>query len=165
MPFGQVTAPATFSRLMRKSLNGMHNIDNFIEDIIIFTPDLDQHLEVLRELFLRLRDANLTAKPSKCSLCYSSLECLGHIVGEDRLKPNPEKVRGIEEASRPETKRQLRSFLGLVSLYRKFVPNFSAIALPLIDLTKKGAPNKVNWEKPQENAFNSIKQILMHSPV
>ena len=97
----------------------MQNIDNFIDDIIIFTPDLDQHLEVLRELFLRLRGANLTAKPSKCSLGYSSLECLGHIVGEDRLKPNPENVRAIQEASRPETKRHLRSFSWTGKLLQK----------------------------------------------
>ena len=75
MPYELVTAPATFSRLMHKLLNGRKYIDNFIDDIIIFPPDLDQHLEVLPELFLRLRDASWTAKPSKCSLCYSSLEC------------------------------------------------------------------------------------------
>ncbi|XP_061190531.1 uncharacterized protein LOC133198457 [Saccostrea echinata] len=92
MPFGLVTAPATFSRLMRKLLYGMQNIDNFIDDVIIFTLDLDQHLKILEELFNKLRDANLTAKPSKCSIGYSSLECLGHIVGEDRLKPHPEKT-------------------------------------------------------------------------
>ena len=87
-------------------------------------------------------------------------------MDEGKLKqPNPEKVEAIQKISRQETKRQLRSFLGLVSFYRKFVPHFSAIALPLRDLTKKGAPNKINWEKPQENAFNSLKCILIHSSV
>ena len=104
---------------MRKLLNGMQNIDNFIDDIIIFTPDLDQHLEVLRELLLKLRDANLTTKQSKCSLCYSSLECLRQILGEDRLKTIPDKVRAIQEASRPETKRHLRSFSWTGKLLQK----------------------------------------------
>ncbi|XP_062599575.1 uncharacterized protein LOC134261133 [Saccostrea cucullata] len=165
MPFGLVTAPATFSRLMRKLLYGMSNIDNFIDDIIVFTEDLDQHLEVLHELFTRLRNANLTAKPSKCAVGYKSLECLGHIVGENQLKPNPDKVRAIQEAPAPNTKRQLRSFLGLLSFYRKFIPNFSSVALPLTDLTKKGSPNKIIWNQPQEKSFQSLKAMLLKSPI
>ncbi|XP_062599512.1 uncharacterized protein LOC134261046 [Saccostrea cucullata] len=165
MPFGLVTAPATFSRLMRKLLYGMSNIDNFIDDIIVFTEDLDQHLEVLHELFTRLRNANLTAKPSKCAVGYKSLECLGHIVGENQLKPNPDKVRAIQEAPAPSTKRQLRSFLGLLSFYRKFIPNFSSVALPLTDLTKKGSPNKIIWNQPQEKSFQTLKAMLLKSPI
>ena len=127
---------------MRKLLNGMQNIDNFIDDIIIFTPDLDQHLEVLRELLLKLRDANLTTKQSKCSLCYSSLECLRQIVGEDRLKTNPDKVRAIQEASRQETKRHLRSVLGLVSFYRKFVTVITTNRSDKVRCAKQGKLGK-----------------------
>ena len=78
MPFGLVTAPATFSRLMRRVLSDMDNVDNFIDDIIVYTMTFEQHLKVLRELFQRLRDAGLTAKPSKCLIAYSSLNCLWH---------------------------------------------------------------------------------------
>lgn len=76
MPFGLVTAPASFSRLMRKLLKDMENIDNFIDDIIVFTVTVENHLQVVRELLERLRGANLTASPSKCSIGYASLECL-----------------------------------------------------------------------------------------
>jgi hypothetical protein len=120
MPFGLVMAPATFSRLMRKLLHGMQNTDNFIDDIIIFSMDLQKHLDVLGELLSRLRDANLTAKPSKCSIAYNSIECLGHIIGENFLKPHPEKVRVIKEVTRPETKHQLRSFLGQLGFYSSY---------------------------------------------
>ena len=137
MPFGLVTAPATFSRLMRNLLQGMENIDNFIDDVLIYSQSFTEHVSVLHELLTRLRSANLTAKPSKCSVGYKQIECLGHIVGNESISPNPDKVEVIQTAIRPGTKKQLRSFLGLVGFYRKFVPNFSLVALPLTDLTKE----------------------------
>lgn len=165
MPFGLVTAPASFSRLMRLVLKDMENIDNFIDDIIIFTMTFVEHLNVLRELLIRLRNAHLTAKPGKCSIAYDSLECLGHFVGDDKLKPHPDKVRAIEEAPRPITKKQVRSFLGLVGFYRKFIPNFACIAVPLTDLTKKGQPNKVIWERSHEHAFGTLRNALIKFPI
>ena len=165
MPFGLVTAPASFSRLMRKLLKDMENIDNFIDDIIIFTVSFNQHLQVLHELLKRLRGANLTARPSKCSIGYGSLECLGHFIGDDKLKPHPDKVEAIQNASRPVTKKQVRSFLSLVGFYRKFIPNFACVALPLTDLTKKGQPNTVIWQNVHEHAFQALKHALVKFPI
>lgn len=165
MPFGLVTASASFSRLMRKLLSDMENVDNFIDDIIIFTVTFQQHIEVLRDIFERLRNANLTAKPSKCALAYDSIECLGHFIGDDRLKPHPSKVKAIKEAPRPSSKKQVRSFLGLVGFYRKFIPNFSVLALPLTDLTKKGEPNVVQWGCAQENSFQALRNALIKFPI
>jgi hypothetical protein len=165
MPFGLVTAPATFSRLMRKVLHGLENVGNFIDDILIYTRTLDHHFVVFKEVLRRLREASLTAKPSKCSIAYSSLNCLGHIVGDEQLKPDSEKVTVIKQAPRPITKKQLRSFLGLVGFYRKFVPNFAYIALPLTDLTKKGSPTKIAWDQCHELAFQTLKSALTHCPI
>lgn len=95
MPFGLVNAPAVFSRLMRKLLESMENIDNFIDDILIFTMTWPEHIDVLVELFKRLRRAGLTAKPTKCFIGYESLECLGHMIGNDRLQPHPQKIKAI----------------------------------------------------------------------
>ncbi len=165
MPFGLVSAPATFSRLMRKLLKGMTNIDNFLDDILIFTMTWIHHMQVLRELMTRLKAANLTAKPGKCFIGFGSLECLGHVVGEERLRPHPDKVQAIVQAERPKTKKQVKSFLGLIGFYRKFVPNFSHIAVPLTDLTKKGSANMVAWGDAQQNAFETLKQSLTVSPI
>ena len=165
MPFGLVTASATFSRLMRLLLQGMENVENFIDDILIYTQTFDHHIRVLNELLSRLRNANLTAKPSKCSILYKEVECLGHTVGNEVLSPNSDKITAIQNASRPETKKQLRSFLGLVGFYRKFVPNFSLVAVPLTDMTRKGCPNKLAWSDAALNAFQSLKQALTSFPI
>ena len=165
MPFGLVNASASFSRLMRKLLHGMTSTDNFIDDIMLYSSSFSEHIALIRELLLRLRNSNLTAKPSKCFVAYESLECLGHIVGSEQLRPVPEKVQAIQNFSRPGTKKQVKSFLGLVGFYRKFIPNFSAIASPLSDLTKKGQPNKVIWNQAQENAFDTLRNALTSFPI
>ena len=102
---------------MRKLLDNMDNIDNFIDDILVFTMTWPEHVDVLYELFRRLRDAGLTAKPSKTFIGYRCLECLGHLLGNDRLQPNPEKVIAVENADRPSTKKQVKAFIGLVVFY------------------------------------------------
>jgi len=166
MPFGLVNAPATFCRLMRKVLKGMDNADSFVDDILLFTHTWEEHLSVLRELLTRLRSAQLTARPSKCSIGYTNIECLGHVISENtKLKPHPDKLEAVKNAPRPKTKKQLRSFLGLVGFYRKFVPNFAAVAVPLTDLTKKGLPNSISWGTSQEKAFNTLKGMLVRSPI
>lgn len=165
LPFGLVNSGASFVRCMRKVLEGLENVDNFVDDIILYTMTFDHHLEVLGNVLERLAIANLTAKPSKCHIGYHSLEVLGHIVGSDRLSPNPDKIEVIKNASRPKTKKQVRSFLGLAEFYRKFVKDFSRIASPLTDLTKKGCPNQVRWEECHENAFSTLKNALIQAPV
>lgn len=166
MPFGLVNAPATFCRLMRKVLRDLSNTDSFVDDILVYTETWEEHLVTLRKLMLRLRDANLTARPTKCSLGYKEIDCLGFTIGESsHIFPQQEKVESVRNAPRPTTKKQVRSFLGLTGFYRKFVPNFAAIAAPLSDLTKKGQPNKLIWEESQERAFRSLKESLVKGPI
>ncbi len=165
MPFGLVNAPASFSRIMRRMLRGTENTDSFIDDILIHTPTWEEHLMALEELFFRLRAAGLTAKPSKCDIAFHSLDFLGHVVGKGKLKPQPDKLQKIQDAKRPETKKELRSFLGLAGYYRRFIPNFAAIAVPLTDLTKKKEPNQVRWGESQETSFNTLKEKLTTSPI
>ena len=165
MPFGLVNAPASFSRVMRSVLRGIPCVDNFIDDILIHTKSWEEHMEVLGEVLRRLRKANLKAKPSKCFLGFETIEFLGHQVSQGCVKPNLDKIEAIVKAPRPQTKKQLRSFLGLAGYYRKFVPNFSAIAVPLTDRTKKKLPNIVQWEEPQELAFQTLKAALANAPI
>ena len=125
----------------------------------------ESHVNTLRALLLKLREASLTAKPSKCKLGYIHLPFLGHRVGRGMLSPDPGKVASIKECSAPTTKKQVRSFLGLVGYYRKFIPNFNTIASVLTDMTKKGAPCKVVWSPSADLAFKSLISALCKRPI
>ena len=160
MPFGCVNAPATFNRIMRRLLEGSQHLDNFLDDALAHTKDWDQHLFALRDFLTRVKKANLTLKPSKCSVGYTCIDFLGHQIGASSMQPKQDTVQKILEAPRPKTKKQLRSFLGLVGFYRQFIPNFAALAVPLTDLTRKGQPNELVWEQPQENAFNALRKSV-----
>ncbi|XP_052691254.1 uncharacterized protein LOC128169132 [Crassostrea angulata] len=165
MPFGLVNAPATFSRMMRKILQGMNGVENFIDDVIVFTDTFEEHLHILKTVFERLRDAGLAARPTKCFIGFDKIDCLGHMVGNKCLEPEQDKIDAVRNAPIPQTKKQVRAFLGLAGFYRKFIPNFSAIAIPLSDLTKKGQPNKVIWTESQQRAFDTLKHMLSERPI
>ena len=155
MPFGLVNTGATFCRLMRQVLANVPNVDSFVDDMWIFTESLCQVLD-------RLRSAKLTAKPSKCFIGYSSIECLGHNIVGQTVRPQEDKIQAIREATRPQTKCQTKSFLGFAGFYRGFIPSFSSLASPLTDLTKKDRPNSIkDWQDKHEKAF----QTLMSSPI
>ena len=167
MPFGLKTAGAIFSRMMRKLLLPlkMPEIDNFMDDILVATDSKERHLECLRALFSRLREVSLSARPTKCELGFKQLEYLGHVIGNGIIKPTGDKINKIRDTPRPTTKRQVRSFLGLAGFYRKFIPNFAEIALPLTDATKGKKPNQVQWTPEMEKAFCLLKEALSSKPV
>ena len=160
MAFGLINAGATFSRIMRKLLSGLKNVDNYIDVILIHTVTWEEHLEKLTEVLKRLRKANLTARPSKCFIGYENITFLGHIIGGGKIRPKPDKIEAVQRAKQPETKTQIRSFLGLAGFYQKFIPYFAAIASPMTDCSKKGQPNKVRWGDSEDRAFQTLRRSL-----
>jgi hypothetical protein len=165
MPFGLVNAPATFNRLMRKLLEKTRNLDSYLDDVLAHTGDWKQQIQAIRSFLERVREANLKLRPSKCSVGYGRVRFLGHLVGNREIKPNQETVDKLLKAPRPVNKKQLRSFLGLVGYFRRFIPNFAAIAVPLTDLTREGTPNELEWEQPQVQAYNALRESLIHPPI
>jgi hypothetical protein len=167
MPFGLKNAVAVFSRMMRSLLEplGRKDVHNFMDDILIATETWQEHLKALEAVFKRLDEANLSARPKKCFVGFEELSFLGHVVRKGEILPESDKVQRAAEAPIPKTKKDVRSFLGTVGYYRKFIPNFSAIALPLTDLTKKGASNIVEWTPECDKAFQSLKARLTSGPV
>ena len=166
MPFGMINSGATFVRMMDKVLEGFDEFaDSFIYDIGIFSDTWEFHVEHLRAVFQSLREAKLVAKPSKCFVVYGELEFLGHIAGSGNIKPVQDKVSTIRQFPVPVTKKQIRSFQGLIGFNRKFIPQFSDISVLLTDLTKKNVPNKVKWSDTTQKAFDKLKDCICSDPV
>jgi hypothetical protein len=165
MPFGLVNAPAVFSRMMRKLLQGLDDVMNYIDDILIYTETWEDHVKAVRQVLDRLRLAGLTAKPGKCFLAYANLEYLGHMVGNGELKPEESKVDKILNMARPQNKKQIRSFLGMIGYYRKFIPHFSTLAAPLTNMTRKGAPNQLEWTPSEVQSLENLKRSMATAPI
>ena len=165
MAFGLVTACSTYMRLMRKLLDGMEHVSFYFDNILIFTDSWDEHLVVLEMVFQRLREFNLTVKPSKCSVGFNSVEYLGFEIGNSELKPRYDRLQGIRNIPLPDTKTQLRSFLGCCQFYAKFVPNFANLSAPLTDMLKKGVKEPLYWSIPARDSFASLKEKLASPPI
>lgn len=165
MPFGLHAAPATFQRLLDRVL-GLElepYVLVYLDDIIIATATFDEHLRILAEVFLRLRDARLRPNVKKCQFCRDSLKYLGHVIDHRGIRTDANKISAIQNWSAPTTLRQVRRFLGVASWYRRFVANFSTIAAPLTRLTKKQI--RWTWGEEEERAFRTLKQTLVSAPV
>ena len=138
MPFGLFGAPATFQRLMDQVLAPHKEFAAaYLDDVVIQSPDWQSHLPRVQKVLDSLRQAGLTANPKKCKLAFSETNYLGYTIGRGLIKPQEAKLRAIQDWPRPVTKRQVRSFLGLNSYYRRFINHYSTLAAPLTDLTTK----------------------------
>ena len=165
MPFGMVNSGATLVRGLRKILEGMPGVGSYIDDIVIYSDSWEDHIKTLKELFSRLRKARITARPTKCLLGASRMEFLGHQVGGDIITPSRDNLEKVRNTPRPTTKKQVRSFLGLVGYYRDHIPAFAEISAPLTDLLKKGKAEHIQWSEAQERAYSLLKEYLLQEPV
>jgi len=165
MPFGLCNAPATFQRLMETVLAGLTRSSCmvYLDDILVIGKSFDEHLQNLKQVFQRLRDAALRLKPAKCHLLAQQVEYLGYVVTEHGISADPKKVEAIQSFPVPSDLRSLRSFLGLASYYRRFIPSFSKIANPLFALTKKDVA--FEWSPSCQDAFNTLQRLLTEAPV
>lgn len=165
MPFGLHSAPATFQRLLDSIIGPDLEPHAFayLDDIIVLGETFEGHLENLREVFRRLRAANLQLNPDKCQFCRKSLKYLGHLVTSEGIQTDPDKVEAIQQIPTPRNVRDIRRFLGVASWYRRFVPDFSQIAAPLTRLLKK--QHRWKWTAEQDEAFSTLKKCLTEAPV
>jgi hypothetical protein len=165
LSMGLANAPSQFQRLMDLVLSGLlwEYCLVFLDDIIVYSATVDQHVERLSAVFGRLASANLKLKPSKCQLFQREVRFLGHVISEAGIAADPEKVSVVASWPQPRNLTELRSFLGLASYYRRFVSGFANIARPLHQLTSKGQP--FVWQDAQETAFQSLKEHLITAPI
>jgi hypothetical protein len=165
MSFGLTNAPTYFMYLMNFVF--MTELDKFaalfIDDILIYSNNEEEHADHLRIDLQRLRDHKLYAKFSKCEFWLDSVKFLGHTISNDCLSVDPRKVQEVMDWKPPKTIHQIRSFLGLAGYYRRFIPDFSRTAKPMTDLLKKGV--KFVWSEECEKASNTLRQHLTTAPV
>ncbi|XP_071504452.1 uncharacterized protein [Diadema antillarum] len=163
MPFGMKNSPATFQRMMNRVIAGHDNCVVYIDDVLVFSNTWEEHVAHLRELFRRLSHAGLVVNLAKCEFGKACVTYLGHKVGRGSVAPRDAKVRAIVDFPVPASKRELQRFLGMCGFYRRFVPNFSHLVVPLTDLLKKG--KTFQWSASCQDAFQKLKAVLMNDPV
>ncbi|BHF70427.1 hypothetical protein SprV_0301347700 [Sparganum proliferum] len=135
----------------------------YLDDIIVFGPDVEQHNRNLREVLEALRDAGLTLNPAKCTFLRPEVQFLGHKIALGRIAALPDRLQQIRIRPTPANQTQLRSFLGLASYYQRFIRNFTHIAGPLHKLTEKG--RECRWFPECEEAFTNLRAALVSAPL
>ena len=181
MPFGLTNAGASFCRLMEMCIGDQQYVTLlfYLDDICIFAETADQMLDRIEFVFSRLKEFNLKIKPKKSHFFQTSVTFLGHILSADGVSPNPEKVAKIKDWPTPKTPKEVHSFVGLASYYRRFIPNFAKWAGPLHALIvpasfkqkirrgemKKSDLPEFQWTPACQEGFDQLKKALTEAPV
>ena len=171
MPFGLTNAPATFQRLMESCLGDLHLswCIIYLDDIIIFSKNPDDHITRLEGVFEKLAEAGLKLKPSKCEFFKARLKYLGHVVSPQGIATDPAKIEAILRWPRPKTVTDVRSFTGFTNYYRKFIKGYAKVARPLHELTSgenaKRKNKPVEWNERHQESFEALKKLCSECPV
>ncbi|UYV72119.1 hypothetical protein LAZ67_9001873 [Cordylochernes scorpioides] len=165
MPFGLCNAPATFERNMENMLGNLRwqICLCYLDDVIIYSPDFPTHLKRLEAVFRCFRESNLRLNDKKCRFAFEELEILGYITSKHGIKPAEHNIKAVRNFPRPKKVKEVQSFLGMCSYYRKFIKDFSKIADPLTNLIKKSV--SFTWTERQEEAFQTLKTALLSPPI
>ena len=165
LPFGLTSAPSTFERLMEKVLRGLHwqTVLIYLDDVVVFSQSVEQHLERLEEVLARLRSAKLKLKPKKCELFKLEVKYLGHVVSKDGISTDPDKIKAMATWPQPGNLTDVRSFLGATGYYRRFIKDYAKIAKPLTRLTLKNTP--FEWTTEAHDAFLRLRRELTQAPI
>jgi hypothetical protein len=165
MPFGFKNATNTFTRTMSLVFKDMGDkfLKVFVDDLNIHSENWEDHLRHLGAVLSRLREVNLKLNPSKCYFATESIVFLGHVVSKEGTKPDLGKIDAVLRFPKPKTVTNVRSFLGLTRYYRKYIREYSRLASPLFELTKKDVP--FVWNRDCQRAFDALKRALVEAPI
>jgi hypothetical protein len=158
MPFGLMNAAQTFQRLMDRLFRSLPFVFTYLDDHLIASRTMEEHMEHLSQFFQVLQDNGLTINPAKCTFAVTSVKFLGHMVSENGITPLPKHVTAIKEFPAPTTIKQLQQFLGMVNFYRR--PRIAATLQPLTDLLR-GNPKTLEWTASAADAFTAAKAALV----
>ena len=144
---------------MRKVLDRVSHVSVYFDNIYIISSDWKEHIATLKVVLGRLCEHGLTARPSKCNFGFPQITYLGFNVGGGQISLLSDKISNICEVKPPTSKKQLRSFLGMISFYHKFIPNLATSTAPLTDLLKKDVKEPLVWTSSLKDSFEEIKSI------
>ncbi|KAD3066853.1 hypothetical protein E3N88_34733 [Mikania micrantha] len=163
MPFGLTNAPTVFIDLMNRVCRPYLDkfVIVFIDDILIYSRNQQEHAQHLKLILKLLAREKLYAKFFKCEFWLREVQFLGHVVNQNGIQVDPSKIQAVKQWETPRTPTEIRQFLGLAGYYRRFIKNFSKIALPLTTLTQKNQP--FIWSSQQEEAFQLLKHKLCNA--
>ena len=150
---------------MRICLSGLDNVSFYFDNVYVFGKTWEEHMTALRAVMERLRLYGLTAKPVKCRFGFPYVIYLGFVLDGNFIRPRMDKVSAILELTPPKTKHSLRSFLGMISFYRSYIPNASDLSSPLSDMLRKGVKEPLVWSDEAVASFNALKAALASDPV
>ena len=166
MPFGYKHASMIYQRAMESLVVGelkYRKVLPFIDDLCTFSKTWKEHLADLRVLFSRLRDKGYQLGAEKCQFGFKEIAYVGHLVGKNGIRPDPEKIIPFKKYPVPQTVKQVKSFLGAAGFFRKFIKSFAAVAEPLTRLTRKDI--KWEWGVDQKDSFEKLKSALISKPI
>lgn len=158
LSFGLTNAPAAFQREMNRIFNHLDFALAYLDNILVFSKDAEQHAHHLQQVLELLRAEKLYAKMSKCFFFQPSVKFLGYVVSADGIRVNPEKVDAIANWLRPKSPTDVRSFLGLGNYFKRFVQGYAKLTAPLVQLTKKNV--RFVWGERQDKAFKGLQNCL-----
>ena len=163
LPFGVASSPAIFQKIMDSVINGFQGIGGILDDLIITGSNDETHFGNLEGALERMSSMGIKLKREKCVFMKPSVEYFAFVVDRDRIHPSTRKVQAIQEVPVPENPTDLKSFLGLINYYRRFVPDMATLAHPLNRLLVEKIPWK--WSKQYQEAFVKLKGILQSAPL
>ena len=162
-PFGLTQAPAYFQLLVSKVIEGLPFAFGYLDDILVFSANIKEHLEHVRILSQRLREVDLKLSKRKCCFLKAHVQYLGHYISGSGLKPVPEKLENLKRMPPPTDVTGVRKFLGFIGYYQNFIPRYSDIARPLTNLTCKD--EVFDWSGACQGAFEMLKEALLKEPI
>jgi hypothetical protein len=158
--------PKTFQRLANKILRGAHNYScSHLDDFVIWSHTFADHINHLRDVLQRLRNAKLTANVAKSEFILPRMKILGHVIADGLIEPDEDKISAVQRIKHLVTKKDVKSFLGLTGYYSEFIPSYQDKAFPLTELLKRNKPDKVQWGAKEQMALDSLKQALTSKPL
>ena len=165
LPFGLSTACASYMRLMRIVMKDLSNVSCYFDNVFVYTKSWKEHIHILQLVLDRLREHGLTIGPSKCFIGYSTIKYLGLELGNDSIRPLSQKIGAISDMPLPKNKKALRSFIGTLSFYRKFIPDLASRSAILTSMLRKGSCDPLRWNDKQIECFNGLKTTLISPPI